>query len=133
MVTRLGVKVGVGMRNDPPQLPQVDYIKKYVPRDSVVMGPVQLFHNLVDYGRYLSFSPIWESRIGAAARKEDYQTFLTRERPVVVIGKPGPGDPEVRHYLGHMRFQEVQPDLWVEPQLLAAVAAEQANRRGSLP
>jgi len=101
--------------------PGVEYVRAYVPTDTVVMGEPSLFHYLLRYDRFLSYKS--GERYGIALRGEDYPTFWAREQPQVFVGQPDADDLAWWDYMRVHDFRQVEPDLWVAEDLVEALAA----------
>lgn len=123
MLVNVGSVARTAMKNEAKIPPPVDYVRRYVPRDAVVWGSPRDYHLLLDYPNYLSFTPSWDSLVGAKLRREDYATFLERERPVVLIGGLEASQQVEREYLRRHGFIEVRPNVLVDPELKARIAA----------
>jgi hypothetical protein len=108
--------------NKPATPPGIEYVREYIPTDTVVMGLPSLFHNLLEYGRFLSYQS--GERYGIALRHEDYLTFWARERPVVFVGEPAEDDGEWWFYMKTHDFQQVREDVWVAGDLLEKLVAQ---------
>lgn len=91
------------------------YLHARVPRDTVIMGSVRTYYQLLDYPEFMSYRD--DERYGLRLRGEDYLTFWGREQPKVFIGTPD-DDLELQSYLLQGRMDEVLPDLWVARDLL---------------
>jgi hypothetical protein len=121
-LVQLGATVRTASKTDGRPSAAVEYVRRYVPREVVVWGSPTLFHQLLDYSNFLSFTPMWDSQLGAKLRHESYATFLEQERPQLLIGHPLPEQRAERDYLSRHHFSEVRPDIWADPSLLAAIA-----------
>jgi hypothetical protein len=106
-----------------PERPSVDvsYVREYVPHDTVVMGDPPLFHDLLNYDRFLSYRD--GDRYGIELRNEDYPTFWERERPQVFVGEPKPDDSEWWAYMHAHDFRQVRDDIWIAGDLLESISA----------
>jgi hypothetical protein len=108
---------------DRPKTPTVDvsYVREYVPQDTVVMGDPPLFHDLLNYDRFLSYRD--GDLYGVLLRDEDYPTFWERERPQVFVGAPKPDDSEWWAYMYAHDFRQVRDDIWIAGDLLESISA----------
>ncbi len=88
------------------------YLRDHVATETVVMGSVQTYYQLLDYPEFMSYHD--DERYGLALRGEDYLTYWRREQPKVFVGDPG-ADAELRAYMAEEQFAEVLPGLWVAP------------------
>ena len=106
-----------------PETPTVDvsYVREYVPEDTVVMGKPPLFHELLNYDRFLSYRD--GDLYGILLRDEDYPTFWNREQPQVFAGEPEPDDNEWWSYMHAHNFRQVRDDVWIAGDLLESISA----------
>ena len=94
----------------------VDYVRAYVPQDTVVMSLPEVYFELLDYDRFLSYRD--GERYGILLRDEDYPTFWERERPQVFVGEPKPDDDEWWAYMHAHDFRQVRDTVWIAADLL---------------
>ena len=113
----------VVIKAPPPADPvDIEYVRDYVPEDTVVMGLPDIYHYLLKYDRFLSYHS--GERYGIELRNEDYPTFWERERPQVFVGEPEPDDDEWWTYMHAHDFRHVRDTVWVEASLLEAISAD---------
>ncbi len=112
----------VVLSNQPEAPAGVEYVHEYIPTDTVVMGLPSLYHELLDYDRFLSYQS--GERYGIRLRDEDYRAFWEREQPVVFVGEPEEDDNEWWAYMHDHHFRQVREDVWVAGELLDSIVAQ---------
>lgn len=100
----------------------VVYVRENIPPDTVVMGLPPLYHQLLEYNKFLSYAS--GERYGINLRDEDYIAFWEREQPQVFIGRPLSDDTLWWQYMNTHNFQQVRSEVWVSGDLLETLIAD---------
>jgi hypothetical protein len=90
----------------------MDYVRRHIPHQTVVMGLMVYYYDLFAYDRFLSYRD--SEALGVWARGESMLDFWHREQPQVFIGT-ALDDPELLRYMQERGgFVEIRPQLWIE-------------------
>ncbi len=107
--------------------PRVAYVEANIPADTVVMGTNLIYHRLVDYSNFLVYRDGTEYTI--SLQNERLSDFWQREQPLMFLPAVAPyqvdpynpdwqTDAELLSYLEGEGFEEVEPGIWLHPDLI---------------
>jgi hypothetical protein len=96
-------------------LPVYTYVRENVPTETVIMGDVRDYYNLLEYPDFLSYRDTHE--FGEAAQGETHLEFWQRVQPLVILGHYRADDPELDQYMREMEFEQVETDVWIAARL----------------
>ncbi len=102
----------------------IAYIREYVSKNTVVMGLPSLYHQLLEYNKFLSYNS--GERYGLLLRGEDYPTFWEREQPQVFVGTALADDHDWWAYMHNHNFQQVRNEVWIAGDLLDSITMDYA-------